>query len=65
VALAVISGEAASAYVEGLAPDVEVLGPTDGRWLVRAPDHESLADALARATRPPGRLRVEVDPRRV
>ena len=46
-------------------PGVEVLGPSDGRWLVRAPDHAVLADALAAAARPPGRLRVEVDPRRM
>ena len=46
-ALAVVSGEAAVAYVEGLGPEVEVLGPSDGRWLVRAPDHRVLADALA------------------
>ncbi len=64
-ALAVVSGEAAPAYVEGLGPEVEVLGPSDGRWLVRAPDHQALADALAATPRPPGRLRVEVDPRRV
>jgi primosomal protein N' (replication factor Y) len=42
-----------------------VLGPADGTWLVRAPDHRTLADALARAPRPPGRLRVEVDPMRL
>ncbi|HEX7276765.1 MAG TPA: hypothetical protein VF244_05265, partial [Acidimicrobiales bacterium] len=65
-ALAVASGAAAAAFVEGVVgPDVEVLGPSDGKWLVRAPDHPALADALAAAARPPGRLRVEVDPRRV
>jgi primosomal protein N' (replication factor Y) (superfamily II helicase) len=64
-ALAVVSGQAAVAYVEGLGPEVEVLGPSDGRWLVRATDHQALADALAATPRPPGRLRVEVDPRRV
>ncbi|MEA2829251.1 MAG: hypothetical protein QOG43_3690 [Actinomycetota bacterium] len=64
-ALAVVSGEAAPVYVEGLGPEVEVLGPSDGRWLVRAADHRTLADALAATARPPGRLRVEVDPRRV
>jgi primosomal protein N' (replication factor Y) len=64
-ALAVVSGEAAAAYVEGLSREVEVLGPSGGRWLVRAPDHGTLADALAATARPPGRLRVEVDPRRV
>jgi hypothetical protein len=32
------------------------------RWLVRAPDHRTMADALAAVPRPPERLRVEVDP---
>ena len=45
--------------------EVEILGPADGRWLVRAPDHRTLCDALARVPRPPGRLRLAVDPLRV
>jgi primosomal protein N' (replication factor Y) (superfamily II helicase) len=45
--------------------DVEILGPADGRWLVRAPDHETLCDALAEVARPQGRLRLAVDPLRV
>ncbi len=65
-ALAVVSGEAAAAFVEAVDHSaVEVLGPSDGRWLVRAPDHRTLAEALAAVPRPPGRLRVEVDPRRM
>jgi hypothetical protein len=32
------------------------------RWLVTAPDHQILCDGLASVSRPPGRLRVEVDP---
>jgi len=63
-ALAVVSGAVAAAFVDRL-EGVEVLGPSDGRWLVRAPDHAVLSDALAAAVRPPGRLRVEVDPRRM
>jgi len=64
-ALALVSGAAAPAFVEGVGgPGIEVLGPADGRWLVRAPDHTALSDALAATPRPPGRLRVEVDPRR-
>jgi primosomal protein N' (replication factor Y) len=69
-AMAMISGEAAAAYVDGLragsANDaaLEILGPADGRWLVRAPDHQRLCDALAGVPRPPGRLRVNVDPSR-
>jgi primosomal protein N' (replication factor Y) len=62
-AVALVSGEGAPAFVAELA-DVEVLGPDGDRWLVRAPDHVALCDALAAAPRPPGRLRVEVDPLR-
>ena len=68
-ALAVVSGEAAPAFVERLSAElpigVEVLGPTDGSWLLRAADHPTLADALARVQRPSGRLRLEVDPLRI
>jgi primosomal protein N' (replication factor Y) len=66
-ALALIAGEAAGTYVDQLqaAGGLEILGPDDGRWLIRAPDHESLSTALAAVPRPPGRLRVEVDPVRV
>jgi primosomal protein N' (replication factor Y) len=45
-----------------LAPDVDVVGAGNGRWLVRAADHPTLCDALGRLARPAGRLRVEVDP---
>jgi primosomal protein N' (replication factor Y) len=45
--------------------EVEILGPADGRWLVRAPDHGILCDVLARVPRPAGRLRLAVDPLRV
>jgi hypothetical protein len=44
---------------------IEVLGPNDDRWLVRAADHDALSDALATADRPSGRLRVAVDPLRI
>jgi primosomal protein N' (replication factor Y) (superfamily II helicase) len=62
-ALAVVSGEAAPGFVEAV-EGIEAIGPSEGRWLLRAADHAALADALAAAPRPPGRLRVEVDPRR-
>jgi primosomal protein N' (replication factor Y) len=66
VAMALVSGEAAPAYADALscADGVEVLGPSRGRWLVRAPDHGVLCGALAATPRPAGRLRVEVDPLR-
>jgi primosomal protein N' (replication factor Y) len=66
-ALAAVSGEAADEFVHQVRgrADVELMGPADGRWLVRAPDHQTLCDVLAAATRPAGRLRVEVDPLRI
>jgi primosomal protein N' (replication factor Y) len=66
-ALARVSGAAAAAFVAGLArpPGLEILGPGDSDWLLRAPDHDTLCAALAATPRPPGRLRVEVDPLRV
>jgi primosomal protein N' (replication factor Y) len=59
-ALAVVSGDAAAPYCAALGVPAADLG--DGRWLVRAPDHRTLCDALAATPRPPGRLRVTVDP---
>ncbi|CAN5152862.1 hypothetical protein BH24ACT1_BH24ACT1_00250 [soil metagenome] len=66
-AIALVSGPPAFDYVAGLreCDGVEVLGPADDRWLVRAPDHQTLCDALAAVPRPPGRLRVAVDPLRI
>jgi primosomal protein N' (replication factor Y) len=65
-AMAVLSGATADAYGVALqaeaAPGIEVRGPVDGSWSVRAPDHRALADVLASVPRPAGRLRVEVDP---
>ena len=65
--LAAVSGPSASAFVEALGHPrgVDILGPSDDRWLLRAPDHRTLCDALAATPRPPGRVRVEVDPARV
>ncbi|MBW3614320.1 MAG: hypothetical protein KY439_03305 [Actinobacteria bacterium] len=63
-ALALVSGPAAPELVERVR-GVETLGPDNGRWLLRADTHTELADALAAAGRPPGRLRVEVDPLRI
>lgn len=66
-ALALVSGAAAPAWIERFDPPlgVEVLGPSDGRWIVRAVDHPTLCDALASVERPGGRLRIEVDPLRI
>ena len=66
-ALAEVSGAAAPDFIAALgAPlGLEVLGPVEGRWLLRASDHGTLCDALAATARPAGRVRVEVDPLRV
>jgi primosomal protein N' (replication factor Y) len=66
-ALAAVSGAAAPDLIDALGspPGVDVLGPADGRWLLRAADHVTLCDALAATTRPAGRVRIEVDPARV
>jgi len=65
-AMALISGASAAKWIESFdAPsEVDVLGPSNGQWIVRAPDHELLCSALSRAPRPGGRLRIEVDPLR-
>ena len=66
-AMAEVSGAAAPEFIEvlGLPLGIEVLGPVDGRWLLRAADHRTLCDALATTPRPSGRVRIEVDPLRV
>ena len=64
-ALAQLSGEGASEFASAIT-GAEVLGPDDdGRWLVRAPDHATLCDALAAVVPPTGRIRVDVDPQRI
>ena len=66
-ALAAVSGAAAAAFMErfGQPDGVEVLGPSDDQWLLRAADRSRLLDALAATPRPAGRLRVAVDPLRI
>jgi primosomal protein N' (replication factor Y) len=66
-ALALISGPSAPELAERLAgvDTVELIGPDNDRWLVRAPNSRVLADAFSTAGRPPGRLRIEVDPLRI
>jgi len=66
-AMARVSGKSAERFVKALAsqPLVDVGEPADGRWLVRAPTTAALCDALSATPRPPGRLRIEVDPPRL
>jgi primosomal protein N' (replication factor Y) len=66
-ALAEVSGGSGPAFIEALGRPLglQVAELVDGRWLLRAADHLTLCDALAAVPRPPGRLRIEVDPLRV
>ena len=66
-AQAVVSGAAAEEFVEGLDQrlGVDLRGPMDGRWLVRAANRTELASALAEVERPAGRLRILIDPPRL
>ena len=71
-AVALVSGEGAGAYVDGLGglpgSPVAVLGPSDGSWMVKAPSVALLSDALAAVPRPAGGrgvLRVAVNPARL
>ena len=65
--VAVVGGEAAEAYIEavGTPLGVEVQGPNEDRWLLRADEPAALLDHLATVVRPPGRLRLRVDPARL
>ena len=71
-ALATVAGPAAETFVARLEAtiaarpgDVELMGPSEGQWLVRAAGHAPLLDALAATERPGGRLRIVVDPLRL
>jgi primosomal protein N' (replication factor Y) len=66
-ALASVAGAGADAFAGSLdlGPQCELLGPSDGSYLVRAPDAVVLADCLATGTRPAARLRLHVDPPRL
>lgn len=65
-ALALVSGESATEFMDSFQPvgEVQVVGATDGKWLIRAPNHDALTSALLATPRPGGRLRIEVDPAR-
>ena len=65
-ALAEIAKAAAPAFVERLGRplgfDIAAVG--ENRWVVRTADRAALLEALANVERPPGRLRLAVDPMR-
>ncbi|MBT5137685.1 MAG: hypothetical protein HOH36_01970 [Acidimicrobiaceae bacterium] len=62
-----VSGAGGAAFIEsfGSPPGIQVRGPRDGGWLLRAETLDPILDALAVTQRPAARVRVEVDPLRV
>ncbi|MCU1370510.1 MAG: hypothetical protein JWO77_1704, partial [Ilumatobacteraceae bacterium] len=66
-AMAAVSGAAAPEFMGafGEPPGIRVQGPIDDAWRVIAADHQQLTDALQAVPRPPGRLRIAVDPLRL
>ncbi|MDA8061186.1 MAG: hypothetical protein M0T80_01935, partial [Actinomycetota bacterium] len=65
---AVVAGagaQGAGAHGAGAHSGIELLAPGEERFVLRARSAEELCDALAKAPRPVGRLRVEVDPARI
>lgn len=65
--LAEIAGAAAGAFMERLGRPLGLVISEQGenRWVVRAADRDHLLDALASVERPPGRLRLAIDPLRL
>lgn len=66
-AMAAVSGAAAPEFMGAFfdPPGLRVQGPVGDAWRVIAPDHAQLAAALRAVPRPPGRLRIAVDPLRL
>ncbi|MDG1844777.1 MAG: hypothetical protein P8J01_00120 [Acidimicrobiales bacterium] len=62
--IALISGEGAEEFIKGLngITNLQILGPNEGAWLIRASNPEELAEALSKIQRPKARLRVAIDP---
>ncbi len=65
-AQAIVSGSSAAEFIHRLpSGEYEVREALDGAFLVRASTHDVLCDVLNAVQRPPGRLRIEVDPLRL
>jgi primosomal protein N' (replication factor Y) len=66
-ALAEIAKSAAPAFIErfGRPLGVDIADVGEGRWILRAADRDRLLDTLAAVDRPPGHLRLAIDPLRL
>ena len=65
-ALAEVAGAAAGEFMERLGRPIglEISALGEGSWVVRATNHKHLLDALNAVERPPGHLRLAIDPLR-
>jgi primosomal protein N' (replication factor Y) len=63
---AIVSGPAAAEFVRRLGNQrgLEILGPSNDRWRIRSDDREQMVAILKSVDRPPGRLRIEINPLR-
>ena len=63
-AIAVVSGPAAPEFMERLGNPlgIRIAPDPDGQFFLRSSDYDTLCAALAAVERPPGRLRIDVDP---
>jgi primosomal protein N' (replication factor Y) len=63
-AIAVVSGLVAKEFMErfGTPLGVQIAPDLGGQFFLRASDYDTLCNALAAIERPPGRLRIDVDP---
>lgn len=62
-----VAGEAGAGFIQNLGdPEgVSVTSTADGEWLIRSRLPGRIQDVLAEVRRPPGRLRLQVDPHRI
>lgn len=61
-AVATVGGPNAAAFVASAPPQLQILGPSEGTYMLKATSLDALADALASMQRPAGKLGLRVDP---
>ena len=63
---AIVSGAAAPEFIRrmGTPNELEILGPSNDQWRIRSNDREQMVAILKAVDRPPGRLRIEINPLR-
>ena len=63
---AIVSGAAAPEFIRrmGTPNELEILGPSNDQWRIRSNAREQMVAILKAVDRPPGRLRIEINPLR-